>query len=145
MEIAGTWTLDFWNRYDSDGQTSQPFGSAPSGVLVYAPDGGMAVMMTAADRPTLETDDPVGGSEQERADAYSTCLAYVGSYRIEDDVVIHELETSLFPNWSGTEQVRPFLIDDNKLVLQVRDADERLTNEIAWHRRNQLQNSTTEG
>lgn len=135
MEITGTWTLESWDRIDADGSTSNPFGSGPTGLLVYTPDGNMAVMMAAADRPKLDTDDPVGGSMEARAGAYSTCLAYVGRYRLDGKSVIHELETSLFPNWSGTQQVRPFVLDDKRLILQVRDADDRLTSEIAWRRR----------
>ncbi len=134
MDIAGTWDLELWDRFDDDGSAIQPLGSSPSGTLIYAHDGGMAVMMAAADRPKLDTDDPVGGSLEERADAYSSCLAYVGRYRVDGDSVIHELEASLFPNWSGTEQTRPFLLDEDRLVLQVRNEDDRITNEIVWRR-----------
>ena len=48
MEIAGTWALESWNRFDANGTSSQPLGDRPNGVLIYAPDGGMAVMMAAA-------------------------------------------------------------------------------------------------
>lgn len=136
MDITGTWELEGWSRFEADGTEVHPLGTTPSGSLIYAPDGGMAVMMTAPERPKLDTDDPVGGSVDERADAYSTCLAYVGRYRVEDDSVVHELGASLFPNWSGTEQVRPFLVKDGRLLLQVRDSSERLTNEISWRRHN---------
>jgi hypothetical protein len=135
MDITGTWILESWDRIEADGSTAHPLGNAPSGLLVYTPEGDMAVMMTATDRSKLDTDDPVGGSVEERAGAYSSCLAYVGRYRVEGQSVIHELETSLYPNWSGTSQVRPFLLDRQRLVLQVLDADGKPTNEISWRRR----------
>lgn len=135
MEIAGSWTLESWRRLNADGSTSEPFGERPNGLLIYAPDGNMAVMMVPADRPRLCTEDPLGGSEAERARAYSSCLAYVGRYRVEGTRVLHELEASLFPNWSFTDQARPFVLDGDRLVLQVKDAEGRVTNEIAWRRR----------
>ena len=40
--------------------------------------------------------------------AYSTCLAYFGRYAVHGDTVVHPIDVSLFPNWSGAEQSRPF-------------------------------------
>lgn len=134
LDITGTWRLVTWRRFDDDGTFFHPFGEQPDGILVYTPDGFMAVQMVQADRPTLDTDDAVGGTESERAAAYSTCLSYFGRYRIGDDQVVHLLDGSLFPNWSGTSQVRPFRLDDGDLVLEVRDPSGHITNEIAWRR-----------
>ncbi len=134
LDITGTWRLVAWRRYSDDGTFFHPFGDEPEGILVYTPDGFMAVQMVRADRPTLDTDNAIGGSVEERAGAYSTCLSYFGRYRIGDDHVVHLLDGSLFPNWSDTAQVRPFRLDDGDLVLEVRDPSGRITNEIAWRR-----------
>jgi hypothetical protein len=134
MDIVGTWRLVTWRRYAEDGVLEHPFGEHPDGLLIYAPDGHMAVQMVQAGRPALGTDDALGGSEAERASAYSSCLAYFGRYRLDDEQVTHLLDGSLFPNWSGTSQARPFRIDDDQLVLEVRDENGRVTNEIAWRR-----------
>jgi hypothetical protein len=134
-DIAGTWTLESWQRFGTDGTTTSPLGPRPDGMLIYGPDGAMAVMMAEAGRPHLDTDDPVGGTVEARAAAYSSCLAYVGRWRVDGATVIHDLETSLFPNWAGTEQERPFLLDDERLALRMHDPDGRLTNEITWRRR----------
>lgn len=134
LDITGTWRLVTWRRYHDDGTFFYPFGEEPDGILVYTADGFMAVQMVQADRPTLATDNAVGGTESERAAAYSTCLSYFGRYRFDDDQVVHLLDGSLFPNWSGTSQVRPFRLDDGDLVLEVHDPSGRITNEIAWRR-----------
>lgn len=99
----------------------------------------MAVQIVRADRPPLATDEPLGGSEAARADAYSGCLAYFGTYTVEGSTVVHSIDSSLFPNWSGEKQVRPFALGDGKLVLRTppqRTADgTTVVNELSWARR----------
>ena len=133
--IAGTWTLNTWRRVDGDGNWTYPFGEHPRGILVYAEDGGMAVQMVVADRPKLDTSDPIGGSVEERAGAYSSCLSYFGEYEVQTDKVVHKVHAALFPNWSDTEQARPFVLKGNGLVLQMKDAEGNLTGEILWERK----------
>lgn len=97
----------------------------------------MAVQMTGASRPLLETSDPLGGDTGQRADAYSTCLAYVGSYEVRGDTVVHRIDVSLYPNWSGAEQIRPFSYSHDELVLRTPPTDSgtgSIINEIAWIR-----------
>ena len=106
-------------------------------MLVYTAGGRMAVQLAAADRPVLHTDDPLGGDVAERAAAYSTCLAYVGRYEVQGDTVLHSIDASLFPNWSGAEQSRPFTCDDDQLVLRtppMETATGTVVNELAWAR-----------
>ncbi|MEO1338217.1 MAG: lipocalin-like domain-containing protein [Myxococcota bacterium] len=134
MDVTGSWALQAWRRYNADGTTSHPFGESPQGLLIYSACGHMAVQMVAAERPNLDTDDALGGTESERAQAYSSCLAYFGRYRVEDQSIVHEIEGSLFPNWTNTAQVRPLRIDGNMLILQVVDAAGRTTNDIVWRR-----------
>jgi len=137
LSIAGTWTLNTWRKMGDDGNWAYPFGKHPRGILIYAQDGGMAVQMVVADRPKLDTADPIGGSAEERAGAYSSCLSYFGAYEVQADKVIHKVDAALFPNWSDTEQARPFVFKDNELVLQVKDAEGNVTSEILWERKAQ--------
>ena len=43
-----------------------------------------------------------GGTDDERARAFATFIAYGGRYEVTGDTVTHHVETSLFPNWVGT-------------------------------------------
>jgi hypothetical protein len=134
--VAGAWRLRAWRRFTGD-QITYPFGEDATGILIYAADGNMAVQMTAAHRPTLPTNDALGGSVQQRAAAYSTCLAYYGTWEVHDDTIIHHVEASLFPNWSGTAQIRPFTCDGQVLILRTPPAegpDGTVVNELAWFR-----------
>lgn len=87
-------------------------GETPDGLLVYAADGTMIGIMGSGDRPRFAADDVTGGSIEERARAFSTFVAYGGSYEVDGGVVTHRVETSLFPNWIGTNQRRRWELDD---------------------------------
>ncbi len=134
MSIVGTWHLKTWRRVQPDGCYAYPFGEAPHGLLIYAADGYMAVQMTMAGRPLIDSNDATTGPIEQRAQAYSTCLAYVGRYDADDHQVVHHIDVSLYPNWSNQDQVRPFVMNDNELVLKVLAADGTLTNEMLWTR-----------
>ena len=49
------------------------------------------------------------------ADSY---IAYFGRYEVKQDRVTPYLETSLFPNWVGTDQERFYRFDGNRLTLR---------------------------
>jgi hypothetical protein len=140
VEIAGVWSLVAWKRVEGDTLT-YPIGADAVGILIYTPDGHMAVQMTGAGRPKINSTDALGGSAEERAAAYSTCLAYFGTYEVHEDaqgpVVIHNLEASLYPNWTGSSQSRPLLFDGNRLVLKTPPSSGptgTVVNEISWVR-----------
>jgi hypothetical protein len=107
-------------------------------LLIYAPDGRMAVQITGPNRPEISTDDPLGGDVTARADAYSGYLAYFGTYSVQDETVVHSIDGSSFPNWSGEQQVRPFTYTSDELVLRtppmpVADGT-TVVNELSWAR-----------
>lgn len=137
VQLIGTWKLQAWRRLSGDGTVVYPLGEGASGLLIYTANGRMAVQLAAADRPLLTSDDPLGGDIEQRARAYSTCLAYVGTYEVRGDTVVHRIEESLYPNWSGAEQARPFTYDGTELVLRtppVEGPNGPVVNEIAWTR-----------
>jgi len=92
-------------------------GEAPEGLLVYSDDGTMVGIMGPAARPRFASDDVTGGTDDERARAFATFIAYGGRYEIEGDTVRHDVETSLFPNWIGTVQRRRWELAENGRLL----------------------------
>lgn len=135
--LKGSWRLLAWRRTTSKGDVSYPLGEDASGLLVYTSTGKMMVQMTAAHRPVLETTDPLGGSAEERAAAYSTFLGYFGSYRVAEGKVTHRIEGSSFPNWSETEQVRPYELRGDELILRTPPSESggvTTVNEMSWIR-----------
>lgn len=67
----------------------------------------------------------------------STGLSYYGRWWIEGDRIIHAVELSVFPNWVGTEQVRFFRFEDDRVVLRTPPTLRRGSSgfaELTWRR-----------
>jgi hypothetical protein len=136
-DLVGRWRLMAWEIVDGGAQAVRPLGDDAYGVLIYTADGSMAVQIAAADRPPLRTADPLGGSEAQRAAAYSTCLAYCGRYEVRGETVVHTVEVSLFPDWTGAEQMRLFELAGDRLTLRtppIEAGDTTVTVELRWLR-----------
>lgn len=136
--LAGTWSLVAWRRIAVDGTVSYPLGKEARGLLSYADNGRMMVQITGENRAELATDDPLGGDESARAWAYSTYLAYFGTYEVQGQNVVHRIEGSLYQNWAGQSQIRPLTDESGELVLRtppMRLSDgTTVVNELAWTR-----------
>lgn len=117
-QLVGRWRLTAWTATDDAGAVTTPFGERPQGSVVYTAGGWMSGQLAVADRRTLSTQVALGGTETERAEAYSSYVAYCGEYRLEGDTVVHVLHMSLFPNWVGTEQRRFVELSGDELVLR---------------------------
>ncbi len=115
--LVGTYRLLSATHVTSTGQTGDLFGPDPVGYMTYTADGYMFVLMMRAGRPDLAAGDILGGSVEERADAFSTANSFVGRYRTDGDQVTYDLVAATYPNWVGTTQVRRFAIDGDRLVL----------------------------
>lgn len=115
--LLGSWRLRGWVALAEDGSESLPMGEAPEGLLVYSHDGTMVGIMGPAARPRFASDDVTGGTNDERASAFATFIAYGGRYEVEGETVRHDVETSLFPNWIGTVQRRRWELAENGRLL----------------------------
>lgn len=137
FNIVGTWKLVAWRRIEGADNVSYPLGPDAVGMLIYTSEATMAVQITAAGRPQIATSDALGGDVNDRAQAYSTCLAYFGAYEMQGETIVHHIESSLFPNWSGTVQSRPLSYDGKELVLStppVESPEGTVVNELSWVR-----------
>jgi hypothetical protein len=104
-DLIGTWRLRSWTATADDG-VEHPMGDPPEGVLVYTADGTMITTIGRADRPPIDGGDMLAGPDAQRLEAFTSFIAYSGTFRVDGDDVVHTVEMSLFPNWIGTEQRR---------------------------------------
>jgi Lipocalin-like domain len=75
--------------------------------------------------------------DAERAAAFSSYLAYCGSYEISGDVVVHRVAMSSFPNGVGSEQMRFHELSGDELVLRTAPlviGGDSIVNELRWRR-----------
>jgi len=112
--ILGTWRMISWKRRLSEGGLEQDaLGPNPFGYLNYAPDGRVMVFVLKSGRPRPASSPP---TNEEKAALFDSMFAYVGTYEVQDDRVIHTLDGSWNELWTGTRQVRLLSFDNGRLI-----------------------------
>ena len=117
--LVGCWRLVSWENRDAAGQVEYPLGPDARGSLLYTAEGRFAVLLARADREPFIEHDLLAGSVAEKARAVEGFVAYAGRYTFGGDHVMHHVELSLFPNWTGTDQRREVQLTGNRLTLSV--------------------------
>lgn len=113
--LRGVWRLVSYSAKDPDsGDVIHPYGERAHGYLMYTIGGRMSALVTAEGRKPISNVKP---SAEERARAFSTCTAYMGTYRWEGDRVVHDVDVAMNQNWVGVQQVRQARLEGNRLTL----------------------------
>jgi hypothetical protein len=116
-QFWGTWQMQSFEVRSSAGEVSYPYGRDATGYLTYTEDGYMAVAVMQANRASFRSADMLAASPAEKEIAFDTFASYCGTYELQGDRVIHHIQVSLFPNWSGADQLRFFSFSADQLVL----------------------------
>ena len=110
-KVLGTWKIVSWEtEFQATGEREPVMGKNPMGYLVFTPEGRMMTVITGEGRKAPKTD-------QDRADIFKSLFAYTGMYRLEGDKWITKVDVSWNPAWVGTEQVRFFRFDGDRLQV----------------------------
>ena len=110
--IIGTWKLVAVTYEDAQTKERTPvLGEHPRGYQIATPEGRWLALVTADGRPVPKTDE-------DRAKALRSMIAYSGRYRVEDNKVITKVEVACNEAWVGGEQVR-FLRFEGDDVLNI--------------------------
>jgi len=109
--VVGTWKLlSYEVEVQATGERWPVMGNNPTGYVVFNPEGRVFFVLTGEGRKAATND-------KERADLLSTLVAYTGSYRLEGDKWITKVDVAWNPEWVGTEQIRPFTLDGDRLQV----------------------------
>ena len=113
--LLGTWKLKSFVRQDvATGERRPALGERPEGYLGYGPDGRMYVLFVAGGRLVPAGDPP---TDAERAQLHKSMLAYAGTYTIAGDKVVHHIDIAWNNARLGSDQVRLFKLDGDRLTL----------------------------
>ena len=132
--LVGSWRLVRWEiEYPVSGRLSTPFGDDATGLIVYAPDGHMSVVLRRRERLAGPRAGAAELSEHEKAFCFSSYMHYAGRWHIEGDEVVHAIEHALHPDLVGTRQRRRVELHGDELELR---GDERIvtTGAVRAHR-----------
>src|SRR4030042_4165510 len=109
--ILGIWKLiSFESEFQATGEREPTLGKNPTGYLIFTPEGRMMVVIEGEGRKAPKTED-------ERATLFRTMFAYTGMFRLEGDKLISKVDVSWNPALVGTEQVRFFKFDGDRLQI----------------------------
>ena len=115
--FVGAWRLLSLEARTSTGDVTYPYGQDAAGYLLYSRGGYMSVAVMQARRAHFASPDVRDASAKEQLAAFDSYSSYSGRYEVRGQRVIHHVEISLFPNWSGTQQERVFAFSGDRLTL----------------------------
>jgi hypothetical protein len=112
QQIVGVWKLVSVMYEDQETKTLTPImGEHPRGYQIATPDGRWLALATPSGRAVPSTDE-------ERAQAFRTMIAYSGRYRVEGSTIITKVEVAWNESWVGGEQVRHIRFESDNLFIE---------------------------
>ncbi len=118
--VVGTWKLVLYDTTTPQGVETYPLGEDAVGQLIYLASGRMSVQFMRKDRPKFASGDAWRGTLEEERAAFEGFFSYAGRYTIDSarGTVTHHIEISAAPNYVGTDVVRTFTMQGNRIVLK---------------------------
>ena len=110
--IVGVWRLVSVVYEDAQTKERSPvLGEHPKGRQIATAEGHWLALVTADGRKIPQTDE-------ERAQALRSMIAYTGRYRVEGGKVITKVEAAWNEAWVSGEQVRFIRFDGDRLFIE---------------------------
>lgn len=107
--IVGVWKLVSFHTEFQDGRPKiASMGANPIGHQIFTAEGRMMAMLEAEGRQP-------GHSDEDATKLLRTMIAFTGLYRVEGEHVITKVDATWSPGWRGTDQVRTFKVDGDRL------------------------------
>jgi len=153
-KLVGTWKLISWETLRSNGQILNiVMGPRPTGLIIYQPNGYMALQAINDPRPMF-AESGLTATREELRNAYFGYFAYWGTYTINeaDSTVGYNIQSGLRPEDVGITRKSTVRFDGTKLVwtppaykanlaffhdlrgdTQLREGEE-LVNRLTWER-----------
>jgi hypothetical protein len=110
-DLVGVWKLKSFSLQVLGEQPTEIFGEHPIGYLILTIEGRMMTIVTRADRKPATTVD-------ERAALLGSMVSYTGRYTVEHDRIIIRPDVAWNEIYSGTEQIRYYTLNGNKLSIR---------------------------
>ena len=118
--MIGSWKLISWNTVTGGVEAPAPMAKGgATGIITYNPDGYMCVNIMAANRPKFASPDISVSTVNDKSSAFDTFIGYCGRYEVNEQerFVTHLLDTSSYPNWTGSSQKRFLELSANQIKL----------------------------
>ena len=113
--IEGVWKLKKYSRRFLDtGEVRSDM--LPQAYILYTP-GGFMMSITVEEKRAPPVSEVL--TDEERVRLFKSIIsAYSGTYVVEGDTVIHDVNLSWNEAWTGTKQMRLFKVTGDELVIE---------------------------
>ena len=111
-KLIGNWKVVSFDIEDKEsGERKSFYGDvAPNGYLILTHEGRMMTLIASGQREPGQTDEI-------QAALFRTMISYTGFYKIEEDKFITTVDVSWNESWTGTDQVRFYTLDGDRLDI----------------------------
>jgi len=114
-KLFGTWKVLSAVAEDAQTREKTPlYGEHPRGYLIVLPNGRMMALLVSEDRKEPKTDE-------ERAAAYRSMVAYTGKYTVEGNRWMTRPDVAWNEQYM-TDQVRYFRLEGDRLIIETAPA-----------------------
>lgn len=121
--LIGTWRVVEFSDLGKDGRWVYRFGEHPKGYFVYDGTGHVHIQIMKvpplASFPEANVGDGKPPTAEHALAAYNAYVAYFGTYTVDKEkhIVTHHVEGSLAPDFTDTDQPRPFRVTGDRLEI----------------------------
>jgi integrase len=110
-DLIGTWKLAGGEvEFQDTGERRPLFATDRMGYITFTREGRMFGIIEGDSRKAPQSDE-------DRARIFRTMAAYSGMYRFEGDKWITAVDVAWNPAWIGTDQVRFYKLDGDRLIV----------------------------
>jgi Lipocalin-like domain len=120
---------------DAFAQTAT-YGPNPKGILMVDANGRYVITFARADLHKVASNNRTTATPEENKAIVGGSLTHFGTVSVNaaDKTFTFKIETATFPNWSGTEQKRPFTISGDQLQYTAAAASGGGSATVVWKR-----------
>jgi len=130
--LLGTWNMTSWKREIlATGEKIDALGADPVGYINYGSDGRFYALVINRNRPRPAALPP---NDAEKIKLFDTMLAYAGTYSVDEEKAVHHVDASWNQAWTGTDQVRFYKLEGDKLTISGAPAKDPHTGQEVIHR-----------
>jgi hypothetical protein len=118
-KLLGTWQLISWEEHEPGHDVTYPVGSNAVGQISYDAAGRMSAQLVRPNQQHFVSEDWREARIDEKASAWANYFGYFGTYTVDEQAhtIVHHIEGSWFPNLVGTDQVRHYRLEGDRVIL----------------------------
>ena len=135
-DLVGTWQLVSNVVTKSDGSKTDQFGPNPHGILYFESNGHYVLSIMRDGLPKFAGKGRENGSADENKSVVQGSISHFGTYSVDGDKIVFNVEHATFPNWDGTSSKRPYKIagDEMSFFVPSASAGAGSSSVVSWKR-----------